>query len=210
MTVRMVCTVGCSSWVRSLCLVFFVRKNLKIPIKTYKFPKNYAFSSPGSYIAVVFIQTYIFSIFSSVDHRHWETCETESELCMFFIVAVTFCVLFMDYIRVMLFFIYLFFLIYCSAASRSPLVFAWLFVVIPRLSLIFLEIYFWYLISEALTHFKHWGSFPCPSSLFLPPSTSHFSILSPLMQLGGLGERCKLPIGPDGAQPPNTFWCILR
>jgi len=63
----------------------------------------------------------------------------------------------------------------------------------------------------ASTHFIHWGlplffhvrlSSP---SLFLPLPLS-----PPLIQLGGLGDRCELPhaAGPGGARPPNAFWCI--
>jgi len=43
----------------------------------------------------------------------------------------------------------------------------------------------------------------------LPPSLRS---KLPLIQLGGAGERCKLPrpSGPDRTRPPNDIWCVWR
>ena len=49
-------------------------------------------------------------------------------------------------------------------------------------------------------------SFPSPSFPSPPPPRSR----APQMQLGGLGERCKLPQRGLGRSPSrNRFWCIL-
>ena len=49
-------------------------------------------------------------------------------------------------------------------------------------------------------------------SLFLSPPFPPLHPLrsrTPLIKVRGSGERLSSPAGPDGARPPNVFWCIL-
>ena len=52
-------------------------------------------------------------------------------------------------------------------------------------------------------------SLPLPSIPSPPPFPS-FPCPYPKIQLGGLGERCKLPSGSGRARPPNEFWVQLK
>jgi len=56
---------------------------------------------------------------------------------------------------------------------------------------------------------KVWsGASPFSFSLALPSLSLPLEV-GPILRLEGLGEHLSFSAGPDGAQAPNGFWCIL-